>query len=98
VAAKTIARGEAWKASVILNYARAALAEVHALVAPEAAAPASDPLPAQPAEQMALVRALADRMEALTAPITARGGQAPVEVIPAARRFFALCEAMIPIE
>ena len=100
VAAKKIARQQSWAAIVVLNYAQDAIQQVKWLLN-LADGPAwrenrrADAVPAQPAEQMDLVRAMASEMEALTARIAGLGGQPPAEVIPLAHRFFDLIDAML---
>lgn len=100
VAAKKIARRQSWAAVVVLYYAQDALQHVKWLVN-LADSPVwrenrrTDPVPAQPADQMALVRALAYEMDTLTTRIADLGGQAPAGVIPLAYRFLDLIDSMI---
>ncbi len=100
VAAKKIARQQSWAAIVVLNYAQEALQHVKWLLN-LTDSPALlenqcvDPVPASPTDQMVLVRALANEMDALTAHIARAGGLVPAEVIPPAYRLFELVDAML---
>jgi Polymerase beta, Nucleotidyltransferase len=100
VAAKEIARQQSWAAINVLNYAQDALLQVKWLL-DLANSPTwrenrrLDPVPARAPEQMALVHAMANDMEAFTARIAGLGGQVPSGVIPVADRFFDLIDAMI---
>src|SRR5262249_6457779 len=100
VTAKKIARGQPWAALNLLAMLRRALHNVQWLTgATTIETPwedrAPDLVPGTPAEQMALLRALVAKMEALGPQIRAIGATIPDQAIPQIYNFFALAESMI---
>lgn len=100
VAAKKIARQQAWTAVTVLNYVQYTLDAMKWLLELKNTAPFHENrrkglLPAHPSDQMIHIRSLCREMETLTPQIIASGGQIPSGIIQPAYRFFDLIDAFI---
>lgn len=100
ITAKKIARGQPWAALALLSTVARTLDGVRALLGDDAGQAGyedrrSDSPPAEPAAQLAGLRALAREMESLTPRALALGAEVPAEVVPQAYRFFDLADALL---
>jgi Nucleotidyltransferase domain len=100
VAAKKIARRDAWGALSLLSLLARTLSEIKWLVTltgprPDFSAfPGPPPCP-EPASQMALLREMASEMEEIMPRVVALGGHVPWEAVTQTYRFFGLVEALL---
>lgn len=96
-AAQCLVRREPWRALVMIGRAREALDELRNQVGARAPqATAGDDLPAlSPGRQMAILRAMAGEMEALTPQVARLGASVPVQLILQIERFLDLAEALL---
>lgn len=102
IAAKKIARRQAWGALNMLGLLAYTMEEIEWLVGLRDERPGykdarTELPPVQPADQMAMLRQIAGEMEKLTPLIEAQGGSLPAAVIPQIYHFFDLAE-MIALE
>lgn len=98
IAAKCVARRQPCAALKLLEVVGEALAEVKAMAGgpPAVGGPSEEREPSlQLRRQLALLRAMAGEMEALTPRIVALGGTVPVQAILQIHRSFDLAEAMV---
>jgi predicted nucleotidyltransferase len=101
IAAKKIARRQAWDALAMVTRIWSALAQVKEIVGSNALSSITHrdfppgPPPVEPAGQLALLREIAREMEALTPELKALGVDVPSEAIPSIYDFLDLAAAII---
>lgn len=94
ITAKYVARSPHEAKMGLLGYALNALREIERFVdAEETGEGEPHPLPS---EKLAILRALAARMEALMPQVAARGGRIPLEIVPQVRLYLNLIEQISP--
>jgi predicted nucleotidyltransferase len=100
ITAKKIARGEAWEVLRMLDMLRYASDEAHWLVGVRDERPTHKtgftvPPPVQPLEQLALLRELAQEMEALAPQLATLGSDVTPEAIRQSYEFLGVVEGML---
>lgn len=100
ITTKKIARGQPWAALALLGTVARTLDGVRALLGDDAGQAGyedrrADPPSAEPAAQLAGLRALGREMESLTPRALALGAEVPAEIVPQVCRFFDLADALV---
>ena len=100
VAAKKIARRQAWAALLVLDNTQKSVQQIRWLLGLSDTLPVFEdrrlgPLPTDLPHLMQLVRSLADQMASLTPTIIEQGGEAPAAVIEPTYRLFDVADAML---